>query len=312
MNGVGTLGALTLLVSALAQQPVSRRPVIVIDPGHPSEVSSGAELQNGTTEVHSAWIVAQRLERLLEDRGYRVVLTKARERQMVRNVARAEVGNRVRAALVVRLHCDASTDSGYAVYHPDRAGTAEGRTGPSDEIMRASQAAAESLHVAMARRLTGKLIRATLDSSEARMDARSWPGLLPTASIGFWVVRGRQLGDVGALHVGGAHGPAERLLTGLRAERPANGDAAACIRDGARGGHDARFDRQHHARVGDGITVDVRDDREQSPDLRQRAFLVRGRVVEGEVRRGARGRAGRDLDQLLDPIHMDREGVVAG
>jgi N-acetylmuramoyl-L-alanine amidase len=157
MNGVGTLGALTLLLSALAQQPVSRRPVIVIDPGHPSEVSSGAELQNGTTEVHSAWIVAQRLERLLEDRGYRVVLTKARERQMVRNVARAEVGNRVRAALVVRLHCDASTDSGYAVYHPDRAGTAEGRTGPSDEIMRASQAAAESLHVAMARRLTGKL-----------------------------------------------------------------------------------------------------------------------------------------------------------
>ena len=131
--------------------------VIAIDPGHPSEVSSGAEVQNGTTEVHSAWEVAQRLERLLTDRGYTVVLTKASEKQMVRNVDRAEVGNRAHAALMVRLHCDASADSGYALYYPDRPGTAEGKTGPSADVMRRSAQAAESLHAAMAPLLAGRL-----------------------------------------------------------------------------------------------------------------------------------------------------------
>jgi N-acetylmuramoyl-L-alanine amidase len=57
----------------------------------------------------------------------------------------------------VRLHCDASTDSGYAIYHPDRIGTAEHRTGPSERVMRWSAAAAESLHVSMAQMLAGKL-----------------------------------------------------------------------------------------------------------------------------------------------------------
>jgi N-acetylmuramoyl-L-alanine amidase len=120
-------------------------------------IAACAEVQNGTTEVHSAWLVARALEELLRRRGYTVVLTKSREDEMVRNVARAEVGNRAHAALVVRLHCDASADSGYAVYYPDRTGTAEGRTGPGAEIIRASQAAAQSLHVAMARRLDGQL-----------------------------------------------------------------------------------------------------------------------------------------------------------
>lgn len=132
-------------------------PLIAIDPGHPSEVSSGAEVQNGTTEVHSAWVVARRLEKLLRDRGYDVVMTKSSEMQMVRNVERAAVGNRARADLMVRLHCDASSDSGFALYYPDRQGTAEGRTGPSAAVMKRSSAAAESLHVAMAPLLAGKL-----------------------------------------------------------------------------------------------------------------------------------------------------------
>ena len=134
----------------------SRR-VVVIDPGHPSEVSSGATVQNGTSEVHVAWLVAQRLQRLLRAHGYHVILTKSRERALVTNVARAHIGNAAHADLVVRLHCDASADSGYAVYYPDRKGTAQNRTGPSDEVMRRSSAAAESLHVSMAEVLGGKL-----------------------------------------------------------------------------------------------------------------------------------------------------------
>jgi N-acetylmuramoyl-L-alanine amidase len=132
-------------------------PTIVIDPGHPSEVSSGATIQNGTSEVHVAWAVAQRLATLLRAHGYRVVMTKPSERTSVTNVERARIGNAAGAALVVRLHCDASKDSGYAVYHPDRQGTAQGRTGPGAEVMRTSAAAAESIHVSMTQLLAGKL-----------------------------------------------------------------------------------------------------------------------------------------------------------
>src|SRR4051812_26876348 len=141
--------------SPLAAQPTRR--TIVIDPGHPSEVSSGLNIQNGTSETHVAWQVAQQLSAELKARGYRVVLTKPREDQTVTNIERAEIGNREKASLVVRLHCDASSDSGYAIYYPDRTGTAHGKTGPTDDVMQRSQAAAESMHVSLARALDGRL-----------------------------------------------------------------------------------------------------------------------------------------------------------
>lgn len=147
----------SVLLIVLGAPLRGQSPVIVIDPGHPSEVSSGASMQNGTSEVHIAWLVAQRLVPLLTAKGYRVEMTKTSERQMVTNIARAEVGNRAGAALEVRLHCDASSDSGYAIYFPDRPGTAHGRTGPSQDIMRHSAAAAESMHVSMVRVLGGRL-----------------------------------------------------------------------------------------------------------------------------------------------------------
>jgi N-acetylmuramoyl-L-alanine amidase len=124
-------------------------PVIVIDPGHPSETSGGDVVQNGTTEVHIAWVVADQLARRLRADGYTVVLTKSAEREYVRNRARAAIANRAGAALMVRLHCDASPDSGYAIYYPNRTGTVEGRTGPTAAVMAASRVAAESLHAGM-------------------------------------------------------------------------------------------------------------------------------------------------------------------
>jgi len=148
---------LVLLLGACASQRSRASLTIAIDPGHPSETSNGSEVQHGTTEVHVAWDVAQKLRDSLRARGYFVVMTKLSELQMVRNVDRATVGNRAHAALMVRLHCDASSDSGFALYYPDRAGTAEGRTGPDAEIMRVSRAAAESLHAGIAPALAGAL-----------------------------------------------------------------------------------------------------------------------------------------------------------
>lgn len=135
-----------------------QRTVVCLDPGHPSEVSSGRQVQHGTNETRVAWEVALKLKAALETGGYEVVLTKSREDELVRNRDRAEVANRARAALMVRLHCDASVERGFAVYYPDRAGRArDGTVGPSASVVEASRRAARSIHAGMAEGLRGAL-----------------------------------------------------------------------------------------------------------------------------------------------------------
>jgi N-acetylmuramoyl-L-alanine amidase len=132
-------------------------PVVAIDPGHPSETSPGAN-QNGVAEVRVAWQVALRLRDELRRRGYRVVLTKEREDQLVRNTDRARIANEAGAQLMVRLHCDAASGSGFAVYYPDRKGTVDRTTGPSDSVIARSREAAEAVHAGMAATLAGRLV----------------------------------------------------------------------------------------------------------------------------------------------------------
>jgi N-acetylmuramoyl-L-alanine amidase len=124
-------------------------PTVVVDPGHPSETSGGT-VQHGVAEVHIAWLVALRLRDLLREAGYRVILTKQRENETVRNAERAGIANRAGAALMVRLHCDATNGSGFTLYYPNRRGNVGGVTGPSDTVMRQSRSAAEALHRGMA------------------------------------------------------------------------------------------------------------------------------------------------------------------
>jgi N-acetylmuramoyl-L-alanine amidase len=134
-----------------------RAPIICIDPGHPSETSAGNVVQNGLKEVHIVWLVGLKLRTLLEAQGFKVVMTKSAEEQVVTNKQRAMIANQAKAALMIRLHCDASTDSGYAVYSPDRQGTVQGVTGPAQEVIQQSRVAAESVHKGMASVLAGIL-----------------------------------------------------------------------------------------------------------------------------------------------------------
>jgi N-acetylmuramoyl-L-alanine amidase len=167
------LSAFALLPIFSAARPTiaEEPPVVCIDPGHPSETSAGNVVQNGTTEVHIAWVVALKLRALLEAKGMRTVMTKSAEARLVRNRDRAMIANRARARLMVRLHCDASNDSGFALYAPDRQGSVEGVTGPSPEVIERSQQAARAIHQGMAERLAG-----VLKDGGVRGDSKTYVG----------------------------------------------------------------------------------------------------------------------------------------
>jgi N-acetylmuramoyl-L-alanine amidase len=134
------------------------RPVIVIDPGHPSENGVGAH-GHGVAEVHAAWEVAVRLRGELAALGYDVRMIKRAELQVVRNAERARIANDAGAALMVRLHCDVGSGTGFTLYFPDRQGTAEGRTGPTRAVMDRSRRAALVLDSAMAAELAPRHLR---------------------------------------------------------------------------------------------------------------------------------------------------------
>ena len=148
------------------------RTVVCIDPGHPSEVASGRNIQNGTSEAEVDWAVAEKLREALEARGYEVVMTKSSEEELVRNKDRALIANRAGAALMLRLHCDASAARGFAVYYPDRQGRAkDGNVGPSRDVIEESRRAAEAVHAGLAEGLKG-----ALDDNGVRTDYQTKVG----------------------------------------------------------------------------------------------------------------------------------------
>jgi N-acetylmuramoyl-L-alanine amidase len=157
---------------AAAHSEAVRRTVVCIDPGHPSEVASGRNVQNGTNETEVAWAVAEELRAALEARGYEVVMTKSSEAELVRNKERALIANRAGAALMLRLHCDASAARGFAVYYPDRPGRArDGSVGPARDVIEESRRAAEAVHAGLAEGLRG-----ALDDNGVRTDYQTKVG----------------------------------------------------------------------------------------------------------------------------------------
>ncbi|HUS80460.1 MAG TPA: N-acetylmuramoyl-L-alanine amidase, partial [Armatimonadota bacterium] len=130
---------------------------VCIDPGHPSETSPGCTGPNGVTENHINWVIATKLKSLLEQAGATVVMTKQSESENVTNRRRAEIANAAGADIMIRLHCDAASGRGFAIYYPDRQGTKYGVTGPSQSVIAASKAAATPFYEGMKASLAGTL-----------------------------------------------------------------------------------------------------------------------------------------------------------
>ncbi|MCB2299437.1 N-acetylmuramoyl-L-alanine amidase family protein [Clostridium tagluense] len=104
--------------------------VVVIDPGHASVTSmekeqqapgsnimkikepGGAEgINTKTPEYLVNMGVAVKLKNLLEKKGYKIIMTKTENKQMLGNIARAKIGNTAKADLVIRIHADSNDNS---------------------------------------------------------------------------------------------------------------------------------------------------------------------------------------------------------
>lgn len=107
-------------------------------------------------EVDLVWIIGVRLKERLVHAGVSCCLTKRRVRERVTNRRRAQIATAFRADLMLRLHCDASQGSGFAIYHPDRPGRApDGAAGPAQRVCRESSVAAQAFHSAFRNALAG-------------------------------------------------------------------------------------------------------------------------------------------------------------
>lgn len=79
---------------------------VVLDPGHGGDVETGSVGANGLIEKELNLIVAKRTARILESRGYTVLLTRTADYRMPLSV-RAEIANRLDAQLIVSIHHNA-------------------------------------------------------------------------------------------------------------------------------------------------------------------------------------------------------------
>jgi N-acetylmuramoyl-L-alanine amidase len=131
--------------------------LICLDPGHGTPSAIGAQrepigpgsrvtkVKDGGGAPHEAEAVlaiARRTRALLLRRGYRVAMTRTGPTYRGGNVERARFCNRRRAALMLRIHADGSTDpsrSGASMLYPAR------RRGWTDDVYGRSRRAARAI-----------------------------------------------------------------------------------------------------------------------------------------------------------------------
>jgi N-acetylmuramoyl-L-alanine amidase len=144
--------------SGVLAEAVAAAALICLDPGHGTPPGIGAQrepigpgsrvtkVKDGGGAPHEAEAVlaiARRTRTLLLRRGYRVAMTRTGPTYRGGNIERARFCNRRRAALMLRIHADGSTDSsrrGASMLYPARhRGWTDDVYGPSRRAARAIQ-----------------------------------------------------------------------------------------------------------------------------------------------------------------------------
>lgn len=189
--------ALALPGPATPQERCTR---IAIDPGHDARANLDTEpigpgsrtgkikdgggtrgVVSGVPEHAVTLRISLDLRRELLRRGYCVTMTRTRSAgRSMGNVARAQIANRARAALFVRIHADGSTDRsrrGSSVLYPAF------RRGWTDDILPESKSAARALQRELVRGLRSRDLGIVARSDITGFNWANVPAVLP--EIGF-------------------------------------------------------------------------------------------------------------------------------
>jgi N-acetylmuramoyl-L-alanine amidase len=147
---------------------VTPPPLVCLDPGHGTAPAIGRQSEpigpgsaqlkikddgGAPGEAPVALAIAFRTRALLLQQGYRVAMTRTRDGYRAGNIARARFCNARRAALMIRIHADGSTDSsrhGVSTLVPTR------RRGWTDDISDRSFRAGRLLQAAVVRQTAAR------------------------------------------------------------------------------------------------------------------------------------------------------------
>lgn len=165
-------GAICVAQNKAFSQPENHQPTICIDPGHSKETVGATA--HGLKEYQVCWQMAKLLEAELKKSGYRVILTKPNQDANVNNQERAEIANRARVDLLIRLHCDSGPDSGIATFYPAKAGHIRDKTGPSAEVIAQSERCAHLFHTALLEKIQS--LHLNLKDRKVRTDMQTAVG----------------------------------------------------------------------------------------------------------------------------------------
>lgn len=110
---------------------IKPKKIVALDPGHSSRIPSGSEPIGPGSSTYKAkdnsgaagcstrvpeykvtLNVAKKLKKVLESRGYGVVLTRTNNTKAISCIGRAKVANKAKADIFLRIHCDSAGGSG--------------------------------------------------------------------------------------------------------------------------------------------------------------------------------------------------------
>jgi N-acetylmuramoyl-L-alanine amidase len=155
------LGSLYINVKTFAIEKNAYKAIVIcIDPGHQSRGDSETEpiapgskikkakVSSGTTGVFTKvpeyklnLKIALKLEKLLKNEGFQIIMTRSVNEVNVSNVERANIANDGNADISIRIHADGSTDrnmKGISVLYP-------GKTSVKQEVYEKSKTAAQMI-----------------------------------------------------------------------------------------------------------------------------------------------------------------------